>query len=47
MTEAEGNRRPLDEEVRDILIAISVIAKRLATKLEDRPQEMEEQNGRK
>lgn len=35
------------EEIRDILIAISVVAKRLATKLESKIQQMqEEQNGK-
>lgn len=35
------------EEIRDILIAISVVAKRLATKLESKIQQMqEEENGK-
>lgn len=35
------------EEIRDILIAISVVAKRLATKLESKIQQIqEEQNGK-
>ncbi len=42
-------QRKLDgetEEIRDILIAISVVAKRLATKLEVKLQQMEESNGK-
>lgn len=46
---AETQKKPDGgaEEIRDILIAISIVAKRLATKLEDKIQQMqEEQNGK-
>ncbi|MCR5487428.1 MAG: hypothetical protein K6F35_07830 [Lachnospiraceae bacterium] len=45
MTDRDRTMEKEAEEIRDILIAISVIAKRLATKLED--SQMEEERNEK
>lgn len=42
MVDEEKTMDSETEEIRDILIAISVVAKRLATKLEDKKQQMQE-----